>query len=68
MKKLMLLSIVALLSIGCVPKSQHDELLNKCDSLCCVIESERAVIRSLEERVASLTDSVIMFSYLSCDR
>lgn len=63
MNKSLLLSIVALLSIGCVPKSQHDELLNKCDSLCCVIESERAVIRSLEDRIASLKDSVIMYSY-----
>lgn len=63
MKRPIFLSFIFLLSMGCVSQSQHNNILNKCDSLYSILESERAVICSLNDRITALTDSIIMYSY-----
>ena len=63
MKKYIYITLVACVTISCVSQSTHDSVLKKCDSLMVVLESEREVIKSLEHRVSSLSDSVVMYSY-----
>lgn len=63
MKKYIYITLVACVTISCVSQSTHDSVLKKCDSLIVVLESEREVIKSLEHRVSSLSDSVVMYSY-----
>ena len=63
MKKYIYITLVACVAISCVSQSTHDSVLKKCDSLMVVLESEREVIKSLEHRVSSLSDSVVMYSY-----